>query len=155
MITQFIYRITGTGWAEVRFVNNLSYVFFETSYIGHALEDLITGLISLLKGSEQALEVVFPEEPGEHSLLIKKNGNNLLVEIYSSEEWREIAKAHQRPHAKKLLYQDNDSIENFCQIVYQGIKEMESRLTHNEYRKQWVRREFPKADFEKLKSLIK
>jgi hypothetical protein len=151
----FNYRLTGTGWAEATFTSEKQTLSFEVSYLSDPLSDLFEALNRLTTGETNHEKVTFAEEPGEHSLLLTKQADNLKIEIFSSDEWEEIAIVQNTVTSKELVYSDTDTFENFTKTILAGTQDLLNKVSSSEYKKQWHLFEFPTDSFNKLKQLFK
>jgi len=147
--------VTGTGWAEVTFASDKQTITFEVSYLSDPLPDLFEALYRLLQRETTSEKIIFADEPGEHRLALTiVDERNLKVEIYWSDEWEEMAIVPTPVTNKQLVYEDSDTVENFSKIICIGIDDLLSRMTIEEYKKQWHLFEFPKDSYNKLKHLV-
>ena len=78
MTNDFIYRLTGTGWADVTFSNENQTITFEASYLNDPLSDLYDSLLRLIQNESNSELILFVEDPGEHSCCSLKR----KMEIY-------------------------------------------------------------------------
>ena len=155
MIKDFNYYLTGTGWAEAFFSSDSQNIRFDISYLSDPLSELFQGLSRLLNNQSDSEIVVFAEEPGEHALVISKQGNNAIkVDIFWSDTWEEISKAYKTPSTKQLLYSDTDTLQNFISVICVGTDDFLERQTLSEYKEKWHQFEFPIENYNKLKQMI-
>ena len=158
MTKLFTYSLTGTGWAEATFTNEEKTVSFDASYLNDPLEELFTGLINLKESKSTYEQIVFVEEPGEHTLLLTKQENEIIkIEIYWNEEWQELYIGHKKPdseYKKELLYSDIDTLDNFILAICRGVENLVQRIGLNEYKNLWHLYDFPIDSFDKLKLTI-
>ena len=155
MIKDFNYYLTGTGWAEAFFSNDIQNIRFDISYLSDPLLELYQGLCRLLTNQSEIEVIVFAEEPGERALVISKQENNTIkVEIFWSDTWEETSKAYKTPSKKELLYSDLDNLQNFNSVVCAGTDSFLQRQTLSEYKEKWSLFEFPIESYQKLRQLI-
>lgn len=153
MLREFGYHLDGAGWAVARFTGDSHDVYFDVSYLNDSLKDLCDALLELAGKDRFSARVFFVEEPGEYVLVLQKDGDTLLTEIYWSDDWVFLGPG-QPPHPdRKIVYSENDSFTNFVSIICQGIEALRQRHTLEEYKQQWVEHEFPEAAFEGLKRI--
>lgn len=155
MTKSFEYNLTGTGWAEVIFTNDNNTVSFEASYLNDPLAELFEGLLNLKFGKTENEKVVFVGEPGEHSLILTKQQNEILkVEIYWNQDWEELYVGHKKPnyqYKKELIYSDTDTIQNFISKICDGIDNLLKRLTLSEYKRLWSQYDFSIKIYNKIR----
>ena len=155
MTKAFNYHLTGTGWAEAFFTSDTQNIRFGISYLSDPLSDLFEGLHRLVSNKSDTEKVIFAEEPGEHSLIISKQNNDIIkVEIYWSDEWEEISIAYKRTSKKELVYTDSDRLKNFITVICTGIDSLLERLTLTEYKEKWHLFEFPIDSYKKIRQLL-
>jgi hypothetical protein len=155
MTKEFNYHLTGTGWAEAFFSSDTQNIKFGISYLSDPLSDLFEGLCRLINNQSDTEKIIFPEEPGEHSLIISKQDNELIkVEIFWSDEWDEISIAYKTSTKKELVYADTDKLRNFTTIVCTGTDSLLERLTIAKYKEKWTLFEFPIKKYNTLRRLL-
>ena len=114
MTKAFNYHLTGTGWAEAFFSSGTQNIKFDISYLSDPLSELFEGLCRLINNQSDNEKIIFAEEPGEHSLIISKQDNDIIkVEIFWSDEWEEINIAYKTTTKKELVYADTDTLKKF------------------------------------------
>lgn len=74
------YRLIGYGFARCAIEIDGNRAELQTSYLGDALRDLAKSVADLLAGSECA-NVCFPDEPGEYTLQLGRQGDDLRVVV--------------------------------------------------------------------------
>lgn len=155
MTKDFNYHLTGAGWAEAFFSSDTQNIRFEISYLSDPLSELFEGLCRLINNESDTEKVIFAGEPGEHSLIISKQNNDIFkVEIYWSDEWEEISTAYKTTSKKELVYADTDTLKNFTGVICTGIDSLLGRLTLTEYKENWHLFEFPTDSYKKLRQLL-
>ncbi len=155
MTKDFNYHLTGTGWAEVFFTSDTQNIKFEISYLNDPLSDLFEALYKLASNKSDKEKILFPEEPGQHSLMIYKQDNDVIkVEIYWSDEWEVISNTFKTISKKELVYTDSDTLKNFIAIICTGIDSLLERLTLTDYNQKWNLFEFPSNSYQKLKQVL-
>lgn len=156
MTNDFIYRLTGTGWADVTFSNENQTITFEASYLNDPLSDLYDSLLRLIQNESNSELILFVEEPGEHSLLLTKTENgNLQIEIYWNQEWEEFYPDTEKQDIKKeLVYSDIDTLDNLTSSIIKGTKNLLAAVGLEEYKDQWHLYEFPLKSFQALQLAI-
>jgi hypothetical protein len=155
MTKDFNYHLTGTGWAEAIFSSGTQNVRFDISYLSDPLSELFEGLRRLINNQSDTEKIIFAEEPGEHSLIISKQGiDTIKVEIFWSDEWEEISNAYKTPSKKEIVYTDTDTLKNFATVICIGTDSLLGRLTLTEYKEKWSLFEFPIESYDSLRQLI-
>jgi hypothetical protein len=155
MTKDFNYHLTGTGWAEAFFSSDTQNIRFDFSYLSDPLSELFEGLIRLINNQSDTEKIIFAEEPGEHSLIISKQGKDTIkVEIFWSDEWEEMSSAHKISIKKELVYADTDTLNNFTKVICIGIDSLLERMTLTEYKEKWCLFEFPVKTYDSLRQLL-
>ena|SRR5690348_1402385 len=155
MITHFNYWLIGTGWAEVYFSSASLNIKFEFSYISDPISELFQGLKRLINNKSDLERIIFPEEPGEHSLVISRTEKDLIkVEIFRSDEWEAIGSAYNNDNEKEIVFSGTDTLKNFVFVVCTGIDNLLERHTLTEYKEKWGS-QFPLEHYEELKKGIR
>lgn len=154
-MTTFVqFDLVGIGWGELTISKGEKFVAFEFSYLEDPIADLFKSLIQLLKKETSSVKIIFPEEPGEHSLLMTMLPNNtLLIEIFWSTEWKILNSTIEYPK-KENIYSDSDTLLNFSQKIIAASEALLEKYTLKEYKEKWVVFDFPKELFIELKELI-
>lgn len=154
MTKDFNYHLTGTGWAEAFFSSDNQNIRIDISYLSDPLSELFEGLRRLIINQSDTEKIIFAEEPGEHSLIISKQGiDTIKVEIFWSDEWEEISNTYKTPSKKELVYADTDTLKNFTKVVCIGIDSLLERMTLVEYKDKWSLFEFPIKNYHSLRQL--
>ena len=119
------------------------------------LSELFEGLCRLINNQSDNEKIIFAEEPGEHSLIISKQDNDIIkVEIFWSDEWEEINIAYKTTTKKELVYADTDTLKNFTAVISIGTDSLLERLTLAEYKEKWHLFEFPIETYNRLRQLL-
>jgi hypothetical protein len=155
MTTLFDYELIGTGWAKVTVGNNEKVAEFEVSYLSDPLSDLIESLIKLLNKKSTAEEIIFPEEPGEHSLILALGAENKLqIDIFWNDEWEQISTLYNTNSNKERIYSDSDTLINFSKAVQSCIQRLFNKHELKEYKNKWHLYNFPEGSFSELSSIL-
>ena len=150
MTKNFSYELKGTGWSETIFDNGKQIFSIETSYLSEPLTDLLKSLSRLINNESYFEKIIFANEPGEHCLTIIKGENDVLnIEIFWSEEWDETFNPPKNLNNKKIVYSDDDSLENFTNVILNGINNLMQNLSLKDYKTQWCS-PFPSKIFKEL-----
>ena len=151
----FNYQLTGLGWAKATFGNDKQIITFDVSYLSDPLFDLCEALCRLLENETRSEKIFFADEPGEHrlDLSIIETGK-LRVEIYWSDDWEGTATVPTISTAKKLIYEDIDTLKDFIMIVVLGIDALLESTTIEGYKDKWHLFDFPENSYNKLKQLV-
>jgi hypothetical protein len=156
MIKEFNYWLTGTGWAEAFFSSNNQNIRFELSYLSDPLFELFEGLNRLINNQSDIEEIVFAEEPGEHSLIISKQNKEIIkVEIFWSDEWEAIGNRYKTVSKKELIFADTETLWNFSTAICVGMDNFLERQTFAEYKEKWLSFEFPIKSYDNFRKAIK
>ena len=155
MTKHFNYWLTGTGWAEIFLTSDKQSIRFEFSYLNDSLADLLGSLCRLIQNQSNLEKIIFPEEPGQYSLIISKlDKDTIKLELFDSDEWEQISEAYHTPNSKKLVYSDLDTLKNFGLVVCEGIERLLERHSLSEYKEKWSLSEFPMSKFEELRKYL-
>ena len=77
------YKLTGTGWAEAKFVMPRKTIKIEISYLCNPLPELIKGILDITNSKKEFVEVLFSHEPGETKLqIVKLSKTELQISFY-------------------------------------------------------------------------
>lgn len=80
------YILKNAGWAVLEISDGDKTLSFDISYLHDSLKNLAESAIDLKTKSEKS--VVFMDEPGEHWLVLKRDGNNTIkYELRWCEDW--------------------------------------------------------------------
>jgi hypothetical protein len=151
----FHYQLTGTGWAEATFTSEKQTISFAVSYLSDPLSDLFEALNRLATRESEQETIIFAEEPGEHSLLLSKQHDDVKVEIFWSDEWEAIAIAPKTVTHKGLVYADIDRFENFIRAIITDTEDLLQKVSLKEYKRQWHLFEFPTDSYNLLKQQVR
>jgi len=146
---RFEYELTGIGWANGCIEMNSSTVYFATSYITDALNDMLKALnalipeVSLYPVSETQFE--WNEEPsGTIWTLSKISDDTLRVQIMSFEDLRNKKK-------QVIGLDETGSILEFTRAVVQALDLLLKQHGREGYKEKWINYEFPMNKYLKLK----
>ncbi|MEV5024543.1 hypothetical protein [Paenibacillus sp. LPE1-1-1.1] len=148
---RFKYELTGRGWASGFIEMNSNTVYFATSYITDALDEMLKALILLnpelspYPVSNSQFE--WNEEPGGTVWKFRKIDDLLNVQIMSFENLR---------NKKQLVIELNEScsISEFSEAVVQALELLLSLHGKEGYKEKWVNYDFPTHNYLKLKGFV-
>ncbi|WP_210608493.1 hypothetical protein [Priestia flexa] len=147
---KFNYSLKGYGWAKALIEVDATKLEFTPSYLTDAFGDLLRSFVSLLIDEEEEVTVLWNEEPDEIEwMFVRKNGNELSIQITLYEENYETGKAK----GKVLL--NTECL--FINFVHEVINQADQLLSTNGilgYRNIWEMHEFPISSYLQLKDFL-
>lgn len=145
------YSLGRAGWAFATVSNNAEYVEMTASYLHDSLRDLALCGIALLKGADRA-STVFMDEPGEHHLLFKREGeNNVHYEVRWYDDW---ASWDIYPIDKyKVVITGSSTLNQASDEILKVLREVFDKHGNEEYKKLWIEHDFPEQELRELNQL--
>jgi len=148
---RFKYELTGIGWADGCIEMNSSTVYFATSYITDALDDMLKALNALIPelSSYPVSKTQFEwnEEPGGTVWTLSKIDDSLHVQITSFEDLR-------NKKQQVIELDETCSIVEFTGAVVQALDLLLRQNGREGYKEKWVNYDFPMDNYLKLKGFI-
>ncbi|WNR46892.1 hypothetical protein [Paenibacillus roseipurpureus] len=148
-VMRFEYELTGIGWADGSIEMNSSTVYFSTSYITDALNDMLKAINALIPEvspySVSRVQFEWNEEPGGTVWTLSKIDNDSLrVQIISFENLR-------NKKQKVIELDETCSILEFTGAVVQALDLLLKQYGREGYKEKWVNNDFPMDRYLKLK----
>lgn len=145
------YSLERAGWALAMVSNDVRHVKMTTSYLHDSLRELAMCGIALLKGANRA-KVVFLDEPGEHHLIFKCEGENTIhYEIRWYDDW---ASWDMYPLDKyNLIMTGRSTLNRVSGEILKSLRDIFENHGLEEYKKLWVNHDFPVHEFRELEQL--
>lgn len=140
------YQLTGTGWAEVSFGEN-ALETIDVSYLHDTLLDLSTMAIKLKNGEKEA-HALFMDEPGEHILVVKRNGDAAKYELRWYKDWFSWGLVPVKEYEVVLAGETTVSI-----IVAEIVKvlgQLYFKYGEKGYQDKWAEHDFPTEHYRML-----
>jgi len=140
------YKLTGTGWAECYIEIYGRFCKVTASYLSDALGDLVSA-VNYIFNSEYEIKSSFTEEPGEYRwILIPQKNNGLQIKIIDfPQTW------NQKPDEEgELMFDVTVSKYEFSLAILNMLETLLSEYGVLEYKKQWVKHDFPVGDYRSL-----
>lgn len=152
MTKDFNFNLIGTGWSETVFSTENKTIRIVASYLSQPITNLFVSILRLTNNKSISEKIFFAEEPGEHCLILTKNGDGVLnVEIFWSDEWDGTFSPAKNLGNETLVYSDIDTLENFVNKICIGTDKLLQNTSLKEYKLLWCS-PFPIKLFNKLKN---
>jgi hypothetical protein len=135
------------GWAALEIGNIEKTVVLNISFFHDSLKELAQSAIELRTRGEKS--VVFMDEPGEHKLILKKNGSGISYELRWYKDWA----------SWNLISEDNfetvlsgtTTLPKYINLVRENLIRIWNEEGLEGYRKKWSKHDFPLSEYELLK----
>lgn len=135
------------GWAVLEIGDMEKAVTLNISFFHDSLKELAQSAIVLRSKDETS--VIFMDEPGEHKLILKKNGKNIIYELRWYKEWA----------SWNLLSEDNyetvlsgtTTLSKYINLVRENLIRIRNEEGLEGYKKKWSKHDFPLIEYELLK----
>lgn len=151
MGVSFSYALVGTGWSECRVAVGEQQAIVSASYLSDALGDVVGAVVRLVEGQPEA-GASFDEEPGEYRWRFSRVGaDRLRVRILEFPElW-----GHRPDEEGKTLFEAECRLRTFAGAVLSELQRLLAEYGVAGYRERWVEHEFPVADMDRLRLLLR
>lgn len=140
------YNLGNHGWATACASNGDQHVEMTASYLSDALGDFARAVRGLMRGTPETTFCLL-DEPGEHRIILKRDGETVHVTVY----WFEDEGAS-LSHGKVVLAAECSVGE----LATTGINCLRKVLdTHGEagYRERWKEHDFPTQEYRDILKL--
>lgn len=149
----FVYDLTGAGWAEAIISAEDHRVQMTASYLSDALGDLTQAIVDLFDG-EQTVSTFFMDEPGEHRMSIMKiDGGSVLIEIDRFNDWLSW-ELDEEKNGERVFAAEVELIE-LASKIEDSLERIFAKFGIDGYKEKWIEHDFPIANQEKLKTYLK
>lgn len=144
------YNLVGTGWSETTIEDGGCVIKVGASYHSDALGDLVRGAILVQRGSPE-VRFGFAEEPGEYRwILEKKDAESYSLRILEfTKLW-----GNEPDEIGSVVFEHIVPRVAYAKAVLQALEDVQHQQSEAEYKKQWVRHDFPSKELAELRFLI-
>jgi hypothetical protein len=154
---EFIYRLTGAGWAEARIADASSTATVTASYLSDALRDLLRAVLLLLEGAAEA-RCSWEEEPGEFRWVLTRAGNgqvDLKILAFDdlwaapdrkAEDGAQARFANEPDDQGELLFLTSQPLGVLARAIADGAAAVLAEHGEEGYLAEWGLAAFPTAD---------
>lgn len=141
------YTVLNGGWAVLEIGHMEKAVTLNISFFHDSLKELAQSAIVLRSKDETS--VIFMDEPGEHKLILKKNGTSIFYELRWYKGWA----------SWNLLSEDNfetvlsgtTTLSKYINLVRENLIRIRNEEGLEGYKKKWSKHDFPLNEYEILK----
>ena len=134
-------------WAVFEIGDMEKAVTLNISFFHDSLKELAQSAIVLRFKDETS--VIFMDEPGEHKLILKKNGKHIIYELRWFKDWA----------SWNLLSEDNyetvlsgtTTLSKYINLVRENLIRIRNEEGLEGYKKKWSKHDFPLIEYELLK----
>lgn len=150
MSVNISYKLTGAGWAECSLAINDQAIVTTASYLSHALESLLQGIVDIMRGLAEA-RASFDEEPGEYRWIFRRiDEENLDIKIlWFDELWNK-----QADDKGRIIFEADCRLRTFAGAVLSASQEVLAEHGLDGYKDKWGEHHFPEALQTELKGLL-
>ena len=141
------YSLKDSGWAILELNNGHKVVKFDISYLYDSLKKLAESAIELKDKNEKS--VIFMDEPGEHWLVLKKQGKKIEYELRWYKEWANWNLINEEKFEIKLT--GSSTLTQYINEVRRNLISIYYNFGIEQYKKKWVQHDFPLSEYKKLK----
>ena len=146
----FSYVLTGSGWAEVVLEGPNGTARMVASYLHDSLRQLAEATADLVCGATSA-SVTFMDEPGEHQLMLSRQGSQLLYEVRWYRDW---ASWDMYPKDRfDVRLSGSCAVAAFSASVLDNLQTLLATHGLEGYEQRWVEHPFPSQALTRLTEL--
>ncbi|GAA0882834.1 hypothetical protein GCM10009120_14310 [Sphingobacterium siyangense subsp. cladoniae] len=141
------YTVHNGGWAVLEICNSEKTITVNTSFFHDSLKELAQSAIVLRSKDETS--VVFMDEPGEHKLILKRNGTNIFYELRWYKNWASWNLSSEDNF--ETLLSGTTTLPKYINLVRENLIRIRNEEGIEGYKKKWSKHEFPLIEYELLK----
>jgi hypothetical protein len=134
----FIYRLTGTGWAEARVSAGHSSATITASYLQDALGVLLEAVGLMLEGAQQA-RCSWEEEPGEYRWIFERAGTDVRLRVLAFRDGYPPEPDDQGV----IVFETRQPLREMATAIADGAHAVLDEYGEEEYLRRWVEAPFP------------
>lgn len=149
---EFNYILENAGWAKVLIGKEQQWVEMTVSYLHNSLEELINGFTCLLQNEVTERTVVFMDEPGEHHLILKKEGEQLIITVKWYDDWTSWGMYPKEKHT--VVFEGKTTVFDFAKQVEISLDTVYLENGTAGYKAKWIEHDFPFYKYKKMKKLL-
>ncbi|OFV11193.1 hypothetical protein HMPREF3127_20085 [Sphingobacterium sp. HMSC13C05] len=141
------YTLFNGGWAVLEIGDMEKAVTLNISFFHDSLKELAQSAIVLR--SKEETSVVFRDEPGEHRLILKKSGKNIIYELRWYKGWASWNLLSE-DHFETIL-SGTTTLPKYINLVRENLIRIRNEEGIEGYKKKWSKHDFPLNEYELLK----
>lgn len=144
---EFIYRLTGTGWAQAHIADGASRATISASYLEGALGDLLEAVGALLEGADAA-RCSGEEEPGEYRWIFEREGADVHLRVLA---FRDLYSSEPDENGA-VAFTARQPLATLAGAIADGAQAVLDEHGEEGYLRQWVDHPFPTAHLALIRS---
>ena len=145
---QIEYKLENAGWAVGRIGNGEKYIEFDITYLNDSLKELAESAIGIKEKATKS--VTFMNEPGEHKFILNKiEENKIGYELRWYSDWLSWNLVSEDDY--KLVLKGETTIAKYVNQVRSVLENIMTEIGAEEYKKRWIKHNFPLEEYLKLK----
>jgi len=141
------YTVLNGGWAVLEIGNMEKTLILNISFFHDSLKELAQSAIVLRSKDETS--VVFMDEPGEHRLVLKRNGTSIIYELRWYKDWASWNLLSE-DHFETIL-SGTTPLPKYINLVRENLIRIRNEEGIEGYKKKWSKHDFPLNEYELLK----
>ena len=142
------YLVEEAGWAVGTIGNGEDVVTFDISYLHDSLKELAESAIEIQK--KETKSVIFMAEPGESKLVLdRKENGKIIFELRWYEDWASWNVISEDDY--EIVIKGETTITKYINQVRKVLGKIMDEMGPLEYRKKWIKHDFPVDEYEVLK----
>lgn len=141
------YTVHNGGWAAFEIGDIEKAVTLKISFFHDSLKELAQSAIVLR--SKEETSVVFMDEPGEHKLILKRSGTNIIYELRWYKGWANWNLLSE-DHFETIL-SGTTTLPKYINLVRENLIRIMNEEGIEGYKKKWSKHDFPSNEYELLK----
>ena len=149
-MVRFEYRLTGRGWSAATISARGQTAHLSASFLSDALGDLARAVIALLRGAERA-SLDWQEEPGDYRWLLTREAERLVIRVL----WFDDTFSRASDDRGRLVFETECRLMDFAGQLKSQLQYLLEHVGSTGYKQQWVQQEFPLAEYETLRQLLR
>ena len=151
MSVNISYKLTGAGWAECALSVDDQAIVITASYLSHALESLLQGVVEIMRGQPEA-RASFDEEPGEYRWLFRRiEDQTLSIKIL----WFDELWGNEPDEKGRIMFEAACRLRTFAGAVLAASQRVIAEHGFDGYKNEWSEEHaFPEALQMELQRLL-
>lgn len=147
---RFDYRLDGAGWATALIGFGEREVILITSYLHDSLRDVASAARAVVEGTAGEARCLFMDEPGEHEVTLRRDGDEVVVEVRWFDDWKSWG---MYSGEGKLVLSGRVEVGALRAQIAGALSRVLAEHGLAGYKEKWVEHEFPTAEYNALRRL--
>ncbi len=146
---EFVYRLTGTGWATAQLADGHGSADITASYLSDALGNLLAAVIALLDGAAEA-RCSWDLEPGENRWVFERVGSDVHLRILGFRGRRKPGP----DQGGTVLFETDERLTVMAAAIADGAEAVVAEYGEQGYLDHWLLHPFPTAPLAMIRTRL-